>query len=61
MTDSIVEKTAFDRVITARNPDRPYTNDLLRTVFSDFAEIHGDRRYSDDPAIVCGFARIDDI
>ena len=61
MTDSIVEKTAFDRVVTARNPERPYTNDLLRTVFSDFAEIHGDRRYSDDPAIVCGFARIDDI
>ncbi len=60
MTD-IAEKTAFDRVITARNPERPYSNDLLRTIFSDFTEIHGDRRYSDDPAIVCGFARIDDI
>lgn len=60
MTDT-AEKTAFDRVITARNPERPYSNDLLRTIFSDFTEIHGDRRYSDDPAIVCGFARIDDI
>lgn len=55
------EKAAFDRVVTARNPDRPYSNDLLRTVFSDFTEIHGDRRYSDDPAIVCGFARLDDM
>ncbi len=54
------EKAAFDRVITARNPDRPYSNDLLRTVFSDFTEIHGDRRYSDDPAVVCGFARLGD-
>ncbi len=60
MTD-IAEKTAFDRVITARNPERPYSNDLLRTIFTDFVEIHGDRRYADDPAIVCGFAKIDDI
>jgi len=60
MTNSI-EKTAFDRVLTARNPERPYSNDLLRTIFSDFVEIHGDRRYSDDPAIVCGLAKIDDI
>jgi acetyl-CoA carboxylase carboxyl transferase subunit alpha len=58
--ENLTEKAAFDRVITARNPDRPYSNDLLRTVFSDFTEIHGDRRYSDDPAIVCGFARLDD-
>ena len=33
--------------------------DLFTTVFTDFVEIHGDRRYADDPAIVCGFARID--
>lgn len=49
---------AFESVQTARHPERPYTNDLLQTVFSDFVEIHGDRRYSDDPAIVCGFAKI---
>ncbi len=51
-------KTAFERVQIARDPERPYANDLLETVFTDFTEIHGDRRYADDPAIVCGFAKI---
>lgn len=52
------EKSAIDRVRTARHPERPYTNDLLRSIFTDFVEIHGDRRYADDPAMVCGFARL---
>lgn len=51
---------AFGRVQNARHPERPYTNDLIEAVFSDFTEVHGDRRYSDDPAIVCGFAKIGD-
>ena len=51
-------KSAIDRVRTARHPDRPYTNDLLDSIFTDFVEIHGDRRYADDPAMVCGFARL---
>ena len=55
---NIESKTAFERVQTARNPDRPYTNDLLRNIFEDFAEIHGDRRFSEDAAIVCGFAKL---
>ena len=46
-------------MLTARNPDRPYSMDLFTSMFTDFVEIHGDRRYSDDPAIVCGFARLD--
>jgi len=54
-----LNKTAFDRVLTARHTDRPYSLDLFDTVFSDFTEIHGDRRYSDDPALVCGFAELD--
>src|SRR5687768_15120607 len=49
---------AIERVRTARHPERPYTNDLLGLIFSEFVEIHGDRRYSDDPAMVCGFARL---
>src|SRR5687767_10330609 len=53
------ELTAFDRVKNARHPDRPYTVDLLESIFTDFVEIHGDRRYADDPAIVCGFAKLD--
>ena len=52
------ELTAFERVKNARHPERPYTLDLLETIFTDFVEIHGDRRYADDPAIVCGFARL---
>lgn len=52
-------KTAFERVQMARNPDRLYTLDLARLIFEDFTEIHGDRRFSDDSAIVCGFARLD--
>lgn len=49
---------AIERVRTARHPGRPYTNDLVEFIFTDFVEIHGDRRYSDDPAMVCGFARL---
>ena len=57
----VSEKSAIERVRTARHPDRPYTNDLLRSIFTDFVEIHGDRRYADDPAMVCGFARLGDL
>lgn len=52
------ETPAIERVRTARHPERPYTQDLLDSIFTDFVEIHGDRRYSDDSAIVCGFARL---
>jgi acetyl-CoA carboxylase carboxyl transferase subunit alpha len=51
--------TAFERVQRARHPDRPYALDVFTSFFTDFTEIHGDRRYADDPAIICGFARID--
>jgi acetyl-CoA carboxylase carboxyl transferase subunit alpha len=57
----VMQKTAFERVLTARNPDRPYSMDLFSTMFTDFVEIHGDRRFADDPAIVCGFARLDNV
>lgn len=43
---------------TARHPERPYTLDIIESIFEDFQELHGDRRYADDPAIVCGFARL---
>ncbi|HEX8737286.1 MAG TPA: acetyl-CoA carboxylase carboxyltransferase subunit alpha [Pyrinomonadaceae bacterium] len=54
-------KTAIERVATARHPERPYTLDLLTNIFTDFVEIHGDRRFSNDPAMVCGFAKLSDI
>jgi len=49
----------MQRVQVARHPRRPYTLDYLRTVFSDFVELHGDRLFRDDPAIVGGWARLD--
>ena len=49
----------MERVQMARHPDRPYSMDLLETIFDDFVEIHGDRRYADDPAMIAGFARLD--
>lgn len=52
------ENTAFERVQEARNPSRPYTLDLLNSIFTNFLELHGDRRFADDPAIICGLARI---
>ena len=51
-------KTAFERVQTARHPERPYTLDLLSTIFENFVELHGDRRYADDGAVVGGFAQL---
>ena len=53
--------TAFERVQTARHPDRPYAMDVFSTIFTDFVEVHGDRRYADDPAMITGFARLDGI
>ena len=44
----------------ARHPQRPYTLDYLREIFTDFEELHGDRTFADDPAIVGGLARLDD-
>jgi len=43
----------------ARHPQRPYTLDYIERIFTDFEELHGDRRYADDAAIVGGLARID--
>jgi acetyl-CoA carboxylase carboxyl transferase subunit alpha len=48
---------AFDRVLLARHADRPYTLDLIERLFEDFVELHGDKRFAEDPAIICGFAR----
>ena len=50
--------TPFQRVQVARNPKRPFTADYIRLAFTDFIELHGDRLYMDDPAIVGGWARL---
>jgi len=51
------QRTAFERVQLARHADRPYTLDLIERLFEDFVELHGDKRFAEDPAIVCGLAR----
>lgn len=50
-------KSAFERVQLARHPERPYTLDFVERLFEEFVELHGDRRFADDPAIICGLAR----
>jgi len=50
--------TPMQRVLVARHPRRPYTLDYLSTIFTDFIELHGDRGFRDDPAIVGGWARL---
>jgi len=52
------ELTPWDTVRVARHPHRPQTRDYIDLIFKDFCELHGDRRYGDDPAIVTGFARL---
>jgi acetyl-CoA carboxylase carboxyl transferase subunit alpha len=49
--------TAWQRTQLARHPKRPYTRDWCRLLFDDFTELHGDRRFGDDAAIVGGLAR----
>jgi acetyl-CoA carboxylase carboxyl transferase subunit alpha len=56
-TPTTESRTAFDRVLLARHSDRPYTLDLIERLFEDFVELHGDKRFAEDPAIVCGLAR----
>lgn len=58
LTKEIYSKlTAWQIAQVARHPARPYTLDYIQAIFSDFEELHGDRRFADDPAIVGGIAR----
>ena len=52
--------TPLQRVQVARSPKRPFTLDYVRLVFTDWIELHGDRAFHDDAAIVGGWARLDD-
>lgn len=51
--------TAWDVVKVARHPQRPYTSDYIKRVFTDWDELHGDRHFGDDKAIIGGVARLD--
>ncbi len=48
---------AWEKTELARHPQRPYTLDYVERIFSDWSEIHGDRGFADDAAIICGLAR----
>jgi acetyl-CoA carboxylase carboxyl transferase subunit alpha len=50
------QSVAWQRVLLARHPKRPHTLDYIERLFTDFHEIHGDRSFADDAAIVCGMA-----
>jgi acetyl-CoA carboxylase carboxyl transferase subunit alpha len=47
---------AWQRVLLARHPKRPHTLDYIERLYTDFQEVHGDRLFADDPAVVCGMA-----
>lgn len=49
----------WQKVQISRHPSRPYTLDYIEAMLTDFVEMHGDRGFADDPAIVCGMARLD--
>ena len=49
--------TPWQKTLVARHPGRPYTLDYVEALMTDFVELHGDRKFADDPAIVAGFAR----
>ena len=51
--------TPWQRVQLARHPKRPFTLDYIQTIFTDFSELHGDRLFSDDQAMVGGFAQLE--
>ncbi|MGA7800389.1 MAG: acetyl-CoA carboxylase carboxyltransferase subunit alpha [Gammaproteobacteria bacterium] len=60
LTESIFSNlSAWQIAQLARHPQRPYTLDYLERVFTDFEELHGDRSFADDPAIVGGVARLE--
>ncbi len=51
--------TPWQRVQIARHPKRPYTLDYIDTMMTDFIELHGDRHFADDRALICGLAKLD--
>jgi acetyl-CoA carboxylase carboxyl transferase subunit alpha len=54
--DVFANLTPWQKTMVARHPLRPYTLDYAGALFTDFIELHGDRRFADDPALVCGLA-----
>jgi len=56
-TEIYANLTPWQKTLVARHPQRPYTLDFISFLFEEWTEVHGDRKFGDDPAIVGGFAR----
>ncbi len=59
MKDTYANLSRWQRYQLAKHPNRPYTLDYIERLFTDFVELHGDRQFADDPAIVAGLAKLD--
>ena len=59
-TTTVPRRSAWDRVKLARHPERPHALDYVRELTTDFVELHGDRAFGDDRALIGGLARFDD-
>ncbi len=57
LRDEMAHREAWIKTELARHPQRPYLLDYVERIFTNFSEIHGDRRFADDPAMICGMAR----
>jgi acetyl-CoA carboxylase carboxyl transferase subunit alpha len=57
LRNEMLHREAWVRTELARHPQRPYFLDYVEKIFTEFSEIHGDRRFADDPAMICGMAR----
>jgi acetyl-CoA carboxylase carboxyl transferase subunit alpha len=55
--DVFSKLTPWQKTLVARHPNRPYTLDYIGALITDFVEVKGDRRFADDPALICGFGR----
>ncbi|MCS7214880.1 MAG: acetyl-CoA carboxylase carboxyltransferase subunit alpha [Thermodesulfovibrio sp.] len=58
-TEVFSNLNSWQKTQIARHPERPYTLDYISMIFEDFIELHGDRRFGDDPAVIAGFGKID--
>ena len=59
-TETLKALSPMERVQIARHPQRPHALDMIERIFSDFVELHGDRAFRDDPAVVAGWGRLND-
>ena len=59
MKETYSKLSRWQRYQLAKHPDRPFTKDYIKNIFTDFVEMHGDRYFGDDPALVAGLSQLD--